>query len=176
MLVFCLRYMDLFMYYISMYNTLMKIFFISSTAYIVFLMRFKKPYCTTYDSLGDDFPHLKVLLPAALVLTCIVQSGWTAWELTWSYSLWLESIAFIPQIIMLNKIRIVENITSHYVAALGLYRFFYILNWIYRWQVDGFYCWTQILSGSLQTGLYIDFLYWYYVSMKEGKSVIELPI
>lgn len=43
---------------------------------------------------------------------------------------------------MLNKVRIVENITSHYVAALGLYRFFYILNWIYRWKVDGFYCWT----------------------------------
>jgi len=77
---------------------------------------------------------------------------------------------------MLNKIRIVENITSHYVATLGLYRFFYILNWIYRWRTEKFYCWTQILSGSLQTGLYVDFLYWYYVSLKEGKSVIELPI
>lgn len=86
--------------------------------------------------------HLKMLLPAALVLTCIVQSGWTPWELCWSYSLWLESLAFIPQIIMLNKVKIVENITSHYVAALGLYRFFYILNWIYRYKVDGFYCWT----------------------------------
>ena len=69
---------------------------------------------------------------------------------------------------MLNKIRIVENITSHYVAALGLYRFFYILNWIYRYQVDGKYCLTQILSGLLQTGFYCDFLYRYYVAIKEG--------
>ena len=130
----------------------------------------------TYDSMGDDFPHLKVLLPAAFVLTCIVQSGWTAWELTWSFSLWLEALAFLPQIVMLNKIRIVENITSHYVACLGLYRFLYILNWVYRYQTEGFVCWTQILSGTLQTGLYVDFLYWYYISMKEGKSVIELPI
>lgn len=83
--------------------------------------------------MGDDFPHLKVLLPAAVVLTCLVQSGWTAWELVWSFSLWLEALAFLPQIVMLNKIRIVENITSHYVACLGLYRFLYILNWIYRW-------------------------------------------
>ena len=83
--------------------------------------------------MGDDFPHLKVLLPSAAVLTALVHSGVTPWELVWSYSLWLGSLAFIPQIIMLNKIRIVENITSHYVAALGLYRFFYILNWIYRW-------------------------------------------
>ena len=60
--------------------------------------------------MGDDFPHLKVLLPSALVLTCLVQSGWSAWELTWSFSLWLEALAFLPQIIMLNKIRIVENI------------------------------------------------------------------
>ena len=142
LLVFCMRYADLFMYYVSAYNTSMKIFFICSTALIIYLMRFKKPYCFTYDQLGDDFPHWKVLLPAALVLTCIVQSGWTPWELVWSYSLWLESVAFLPQIVMLNKIRIVENITSHYVAALGLYRFFYILNWIYRWQIDGFYCWT----------------------------------
>lgn len=46
--------------------------------------------------MGDDFPHLKVLLPVALVLTCLVQSGWTAWELTWSFSLWLEALAFLP--------------------------------------------------------------------------------
>lgn len=79
--------------------------------------------------MGDDFPHFKVLLPAALVVTLIINSGWTPWEFLWSYSLWLESISFIPQIVMLNKIRIIENITSHYVACLGLYRFFYILNW-----------------------------------------------
>jgi ER lumen protein retaining receptor len=79
--------------------------------------------------MGDNFPHFKVLMPAALVMTLIVNSGWESWEFVWSYSLWLESIAFIPQIVMLNKIRVVENITSHYVFTLGLYRFFYILNW-----------------------------------------------
>lgn len=72
LIVFCMRYVDLFMYYISLYNTLMKVFFIAATGFIVYLMRFKKPYCTTYDSMGDDFPHLKVLLPVALVLTCLV--------------------------------------------------------------------------------------------------------
>lgn len=117
-----------------------------------------------------------VLLPAALVMTLIINSGWSSWEFMWSYSLWLEAVAFIPQIVMLNKIRIIENITSNYVATLGLYRFFYILNWIYRYYVDDFYCWTQILSGVLQTGLYVDFLYYYYVSVREGKPVIELPM
>ena len=41
-----MRYMDLFMYFVSVYNTTMKIFFISSTAFIIYLMRYKKPYCS----------------------------------------------------------------------------------------------------------------------------------
>ena len=129
LVVFCVRYLDLFMYFISLYNTLMKLFFIGATALIIYLMRYKKPFCSTYDSLGDSFPHFKVLLPVALVLTAIVHAGSDTWELAWSFSLWLEALAFIPQIIMLNKIRVIENLTSHYVACLGLYRFFYILNW-----------------------------------------------
>ncbi len=43
--VFCLRYLDLFMYYISLYNTLMKIAFIASAAYTVYLVKYKKPFC-----------------------------------------------------------------------------------------------------------------------------------
>ena len=46
LLVFLVRYADLFMYYVSAYNTAMKIFFISSTAFIIYLMRFKKPFCS----------------------------------------------------------------------------------------------------------------------------------
>lgn len=41
-----MRYLDLFMYFISLYNTFMKLFFISSTAFIIYLMRYKKPFCT----------------------------------------------------------------------------------------------------------------------------------
>ena len=177
MLVFCMRYVDLFMYFISIYNTMMKIFFISTTGLIIYLMRYKKPFCTTYDALGDQFPHLKILLPAAAVLTAICHSGTSYWEICWSYSLWLEALAFIPQIIMLQKIRIIENLTSHYVAMLGMYRLFYIVNWVYRYQTEGFYCWTQIFAGSLQTILYADFLYQFYKSVKDGKPVrYELPV
>jgi hypothetical protein len=33
------------MYYVSLYNTCMKVFFIGSSALIIYAMRFKKPYC-----------------------------------------------------------------------------------------------------------------------------------
>lgn len=60
LIVFCMRYIDLFMYYISLYNTLMKVFFISSTAFIVYLMRYKKPYCTVsfFDNYFDPFSNI----------------------------------------------------------------------------------------------------------------------
>ena len=60
---------------------------------------------------------------------------------------------------MLHRMREVENLTSHYVACLGLYRFFYILNWVYRYHYENFFCWTQSVAALLQTGLYVDFLY-----------------
>jgi hypothetical protein len=34
---------------------------------------------------------------------------------------------------------------------------------------------TQICSGVLQTGLYIDFLYKYFQNIKEGKGSADLP-
>jgi ER lumen protein retaining receptor len=152
----------------------MKIFFIGSTAFIIYLMRYRKPFCTTYDSLGDQFPHLTVLLPSAFVCTLIVQTGWEPFDFMWSYSLWLEALAFIPQIIMLNKIRIIENLTSHYVAMLGAYRLFYILNWVYRYQTENFLCWTQVLAGVVQTALYANFFLRFMTGIR--KILKSLPL
>lgn len=44
--IFCLRYLDLFMYFVSWYNTIMKIAFIASTVYTVYLIKWKKPYAS----------------------------------------------------------------------------------------------------------------------------------
>jgi hypothetical protein len=50
--VFCTRYLDLFTDYVSLYNSLMKLFFIGSTAYTLFLMKvkFRYVYFTGYQS------------------------------------------------------------------------------------------------------------------------------
>jgi len=34
---------------------------------------------------------------------------------------------------MIVKIKEVENITGKYMVGLGLYRFFYIINWFYTY-------------------------------------------
>jgi ER lumen protein retaining receptor len=45
LVVFLARYWDLLLYFVSVYNTSMKILYIICTLYIIFVMRFKKPYC-----------------------------------------------------------------------------------------------------------------------------------
>eukprot|EP01017_Pseudomicrothorax_dubius_P000333 TRINITY_DN0_c157_g1_i3.p1 TRINITY_DN0_c157_g1~~TRINITY_DN0_c157_g1_i3.p1 ORF type:complete len:216 (+),score=39.74 TRINITY_DN0_c157_g1_i3:61-708(+) len=175
LIVFCLRYMDLFMYYVSLYNTLMKVAFIFSTIYIIYIMRFQRPFSLSYEPLIDDFPHLLYLVPGALVATILVHTQLTPFEFVWSYSIWLESVAIIPQLKMLTKLKEVENITGNYVACLGIYRILYIVNWVYRYIVEGTFCWTQTLGGIVQTAVFADFLYYYVLSLKTGKS-ISLPI
>ena len=174
LIVFCTRYMDLFFTYISAYNTIMKILFIAITLYILYLMHLKTPYKNTYNrKTEDNFPHW-YLIPFALVMTLIIHRKMTWWDMQWSFSLWLESVAVFPQITILAKNNGVESFTAHYLAALGSYRFFYILLWIYRYLTIKYLSWTSMLSGTLQVLLYADFLYLYLKNMK-NKLLSDLP-
>ena len=94
-------------------------------------------------------------------MALIVHTEFSWWELTWSFSLWLEAVAIMPQISVLTKFGGAESFILHYIAALGSYRFFYILNWIYRYYYENTLCWTSVLSGVLQVALYIDFFVLY---------------
>lgn len=50
----------------------------------------------------------------------------------WAFSIWLESVAILPQLFMLQRTGSAETITTHYLFALGAYRALYIPNWIWR--------------------------------------------
>lgn len=51
----------------------------------------------------------------------------------WSFSIYLEAVAIFPQLFILQRTGEAESITTHYLAALGIYRGLYIPNWIYRY-------------------------------------------
>ena len=80
----------------------------------------------------------------------------------WTFSICLESVAIVPQLYMLTKCGIVENLTSHYMALCGLYRVLYMCNWYYRMAVydhaTPLIVWA---SGIVQIVLYADFFYHY---------------
>jgi ER lumen protein retaining receptor len=89
-------------------------------------------------------------------------------------------VAIIPQLFMLQKLGECENLTSHYVAMLGMYRLLYVINWIYRYTHE--YHYSDIIvwvAGVVQTALYMDFFLHYFQTKKKGinNSVkIGLPV
>ena len=80
----------------------------------------------------------------------------------WAFSIWLESVAILPQLFMLQRTGEAETITTHYLFALGTYRALYIPNWIYRYFAEGYFDLISVLAGLVQTVLYSDFFYIYY--------------
>lgn len=79
----------------------------------------------------------------------------------WTYSIYLEAVAIMPQLFMVSRTGEAETITSHYLFALGSYRALYILNWIYRYYTEDFLDMIVIIAGIVQTILYCDFFYLY---------------
>lgn len=170
-LVFCTRYLDLFTTFISAYNSVMKLFFISSSLFTVYLMYFK--FRATYDSNHDTFRVEFLVVPVG-GLAFLVNHDFSPLEILWTFSIYLESVAILPQLFMMSKTGEAETITSHYLFALGSYRGLYILNWIYRYYFEGFFDLIAVVAGCVQTILYCDFFYLYITKVLKGKK-LSLP-
>jgi len=175
LITFLMRYMDLFWSFVSLYNTLMKLVFIGSTAYLVYLMHRKPPIKNTYDRTQDCFQYEKYLLGPCILLGLICAEDYSISEITWSASIWIESVAIVPQLFLLQQQQEVENLTGDFVGCMGLYRVFYILNWIYRYTSEGYINYVGWVGGLIQTGLYCDFFYYYARSKWYGKQLV-LPM
>ncbi|KAL1915896.1 uncharacterized protein VTP21DRAFT_6284 [Calcarisporiella thermophila] len=172
-IVFITRYLDLFTSFISIYNTLMKLFFIGSSLYILYLMKFR--YKATFDPALDTFRAEFLLVPCAL-LALVVNYRFTFLEVLWAFSIYLEAVAILPQLFMLTRTGEAETITTHYLFALGMYRTLYLLNWVYRYATEPDYVdWIVWIAGSVQTALYSDFFYVYYKKVLKGNR-FTMPV
>ncbi|KAF8917104.1 ER lumen protein retaining receptor-domain-containing protein [Mucidula mucida] len=174
-LVFCTRYLDLFWAWISLYNTIVKIFYLASSFYILFIMLRVYPYTreshkaygiTVYSVAGS-----MIIAPPVVGFAF----GWSlifsrfGGEVFWTFSIILESICVLPQLVLLRQTTVPTVIDSYYLLALGSYRGFYILNWIYRWFTEGVVDPIAVTFGIIQTALYVDFAWVYY-----GRQRIKL--
>eukprot|EP00455_Lapot_gusevi_P015736 TRINITY_DN1800_c0_g2_i2.p1 TRINITY_DN1800_c0_g2~~TRINITY_DN1800_c0_g2_i2.p1 ORF type:complete len:221 (+),score=54.37 TRINITY_DN1800_c0_g2_i2:85-747(+) len=179
-LVFVTRYLDLFYNFASMYNWIMKIIFIASSCTIVYLMKYKEPYCRSYDPKTDNLPLVYVIAPCA-VLALFINEYFGFVEILWTFSIYLEAVAIMPQLVVVHAWAkanggFVENLTSDYVFTLGGYRAMYLFNWIYRYMTeDGYRNWIVWVAGTIQTLMYCDFFYYYVKGKLEGKRVV-LPV
>ncbi|CAD5166403.1 unnamed protein product, partial [Musa acuminata subsp. malaccensis] len=137
-LVFATRYLDIFTDFISVYNTIMKLIFLGSSFSIVWYMRRHKLVRRSYDKEQDTFRHFFLVLPC-LLLALVMNEKFTFKEVMWAFSLYLEAVAILPQLVLLQRTKNIDNLTGQYVFLLGAYRAFYIFNWIYRYFTEPHY-------------------------------------
>jgi len=169
LLVFLTRYMDVFTHFISMYNTSIKIFFIISTTTNIYLVFVK--YAGTISSDMDTF-RIEFLILGAALLALFVNHDFSFQEVLWTFSVYLESVAIIPQLNLSSKAKQLENVMLGYLCTHALYKFFYILNWVHRYYNEGGnYDGILFASGLLQTVIYSNFFVLYLIKrLADGKS------
>ena len=114
----------------------------------------------------------------------------------WTFSIYLEAVAILPQLVLLQRTQNVDNMTGNWIFLLGCvvsaydwplcialcmhavlrsYRALYLLNWIYRyWTEPNYRQWLVWLAGTVQTALYADFFYYYVKSWKNNER-LKLP-
>ncbi|KAG9296398.1 hypothetical protein G9A89_014990 [Geosiphon pyriformis] len=133
----------------------------------------KDKFRATYDPNLDTF-RSEYLLVGSFVLALLFHHKFGVTEILWTFSIYLESVAILPQLFMLTRTGEAETITTHYLFALGAYRALYLLNWIYRYKTEGHVEYITWAAGLLQTALYSDFFYIYYSKVLHGKK-FKLP-
>lgn len=174
LLVFCTRYLDLFFRFISVYNTVMKLLFIGTTGGTIHLMRSHKAIKQTYDRSNEVVPMWWLITPCAL-LALLVPEKYTVVEVLWTFSVYLEAVAIVPQLFMLHHTGNIDQLTSHYVFLLGSYRALYLCNWVYRYMTEKHYRhWIVWIAGAVQTAIYMDFFY-VYVRALLKRQRLKLP-
>ena len=167
LLVFGTRYLDLFSNFISVYNTTLKILFILLTTFTIYLIYWR--YKKTYDRKNEP-QYVEVILIPCFVLAIFINHEFSVMEILWTFSIYLESVAILPQLFMISKTGKAESITASYLLFLGAYRALYLLNWVYRYYYEGFFDLLAIAGGVVQTLVYCDFFYVYFTR----SAVVEL--
>ncbi|XP_076898542.1 ER lumen protein-retaining receptor-like [Bidens hawaiensis] len=134
-LVFVTRYLDVYTNFYSIYNTIMKVIFQGSSFTIVWYIRQHSVVRRSYDKDQDTFRHYFLMIPC-LLLALLINDKFTFREVMWTFSIYLEAVAILPQLVLLQRTSNIDNLTGQYVFLLGAYRALYILNWIYRYYTE----------------------------------------
>lgn len=168
---FMTRYLDLLTRYTAIYNTLMKLTFIATTIATCYLIFFK--FRDTYDDKQDRFSIL-YLLPVVAVVAVLVNEEFSVVQVLWTFSIYLEAVAILPQLFMILQTGEAKSIPQHYVNTLVAYRLLYMANWVHRFYDERYYDLTAIVAGCVQALLYVYFMYLYVVQVSKRKNY-DLP-
>ncbi|KAM2598029.1 hypothetical protein TB2_042260 [Malus domestica] len=147
-------------------NAILTIGFIGTSFATVWHMRYHKVVKQTYNKDQDTFRHYYLIL-LSLGLALLIPRAFTVIEVLWAFSIYLEAVAILPQLVLLQRSRNIDNlleITFSFSVLIVLY----ILS-------TGFTV-SSLTSTEFAgyTALYADFFYYYIKSWKEHEE-LKLP-
>ncbi|EYU40631.1 hypothetical protein ABFS82_14G055400 [Erythranthe guttata] len=159
---------------------------LASTLWVIYMMRFKLK--STYIAELDNTPLYYVVVPPAIIAIFIhpYTHHARAARVLWAFAVYLESVSVLPQLRMMQKTKMIEPFTAHYVFALGVARFLGCAHWIiqvydsagkYLFLVGAGYVWLPmvILAEIVQTFILADFCYYYVKGVMSGQLIVSLP-
>lgn len=132
---------------------------------------------STYEKRHDTFKNPAILVLSAVLAAVSMPRKGLVWFF-WSFSLWVEALAIIPQLILVmgrSKSKMLEVMNREYIFFMSIYRLFYLINWVYKMVTDtGRTPKVVWITGILQTVVYSDFIYMYLKTKVTGTD-FELP-
>jgi len=149
------------------------------------------PFKNTYQADQDIFGEYNVppgwgaiylaipILIVAIFIHPSLNSDFMS-DTAWTYAIYLESAALIPQLYMFQKQSsgVVELLTAHFVAALGFGRTMEFFFWIYSYhelassagsKLPGY---LALIAQFVQLILMLDFFWYYYIAVKNATPLV----
>jgi len=159
-IVFSARFLNVFFCEQSIFLVLYKVLLWTGTLKVVILMW----ALGSREDKRDTMPLFVVLVPPAVVALVFgvysVEDHGLIVELLWIFSMYLESVAMLPQYIYCY--RDMDNrcpIVSAYVFVMGGYRMVFGLSWAYHYLVMPYYLdMSSLISGVLGIVFFCDYL------------------
>nr|KAJ0198142.1 hypothetical protein LSAT_V11C700383870 [Lactuca sativa] len=97
---------------------MMKIIFLGSSFSIMWYIRHHKVVRRSYDKDQDTFRHYLLMIPC-MILALFEHEKFTFKEVMWTFSSYLEAVAILPQLVLLQRTRNIDNLNGQYVFLLG---------------------------------------------------------
>lgn len=152
-------------------------------------IKLQTSYQSSLDRFGAHPPHVPsqygtvFLIGPMFLLALLIKPNLNSDFLSdfgWCFSMYLESVAIVPQLFMFQKEKSseVEIMNSHYVSALGLGRLLELVFWLFSYhelvsvsgsRAPGI---VAVLAQIVQLALMGDFFYYYYLALKGGGPMV----
>lgn len=166
-MIFASRYLDLFDHSQTAYLVFFKLTYVITSVIALGLFAY---YDKTYERNKDTCSLVIIFMPC-LTASILLSNEYSALEMLWTFSQFLEGFAMVPQYIFCYRDRQASDMgVLFYVLSLGGYRVFYACNWIYKKIVMPQYHDLQSwIGGIIEIIFFTDFL----LSRFTGASVLR---